>query len=252
MDLKMEEEQILGIGFSFPGLVSALGDEITYGKNLDCTGLKIQSIQKYIDYPCRLLHDADAAARSERWASPEVPDFVFLNISQHLGAALIHHQQIVAGKHGYAATLEHMQMVPGGKLCYCGKRGCIETLCSMSAFLEGDNEEAFFEALRSGDPDIGKRWDTYLSHLARAILHTQLVCDRDVILGGYLAAYVQEEDVEKIYDEMERITPFQVIRDFIRISKRPKHGITIGAGLPYIQEFLDGAFEGRNFAALPE
>ena len=46
------------------------------------------------------------------------------------------------------------------------------------------------------------------------------------------------EDIEIIYDEIERLSPFPESRDFIQISKMPVHNITIGAALPYIREFL--------------
>ncbi|MBQ1492694.1 MAG: ROK family transcriptional regulator [Blautia sp.] len=250
--LDIEKEQILGIGFSFQGLVSADGDEITYGKILDCTGLKLESITKHMSFPCRLLHDADAAARSELWASPELPNFLYFNISMHLGAAVIFNRQILSGKHGYAGTMEHIQIEPHGKQCYCGKRGCAETLGSLNSLLEGEDEDTFFALVLSGDKEAKKRWTQYLHNLARIILHTQLMCDTDVVLGGYLATRLQDEDLETIYAEMERISPFQEYRDFLRISKMPKHNITIGAALPYIQEFLNGAFDGKVFASLGE
>ncbi|MBQ9180224.1 MAG: ROK family transcriptional regulator, partial [Firmicutes bacterium] len=169
------KEQILGIGFSFQGLVSANGDEITYGKILDCTGLKLESFTKHLPYPCRLLHDADAAARSELWASPELPNFLYFNISMHLGAAVIFNRQILSGKHGYAGTFEHIQIKPNGKQCYCGQKGCAETLGSMSALLDGEDEDHFFDLLRSGDKAAKQRWTQYLHNLARIILHTQLM-----------------------------------------------------------------------------
>ena len=121
--LGISDEQLLGIGISLPGLVSADGTEVTYGRILDCTGLQLSRFQKYLRYPCRFLHDASAAAGSELWASPELPDFVYLNISIHLGASMIHNHEILSGKHGYAATIEHVQIQPNGPLCYCGKNG---------------------------------------------------------------------------------------------------------------------------------
>lgn len=234
------KDQILGIGFSFPGLVNSDATEILYGKILDCTGLKVASFQRFLPYPCRFLHDADAAADSELWASPELADFVFLNISIHLGASMIHDRKIMAGRHGYSATIEHVQMDPKGKICYCGKRGCIETFCSLSALLDGDEEEAFFTALEENDPDKIKRWNAYLHSIALVINNLHLLYDTIFVLGGYMAAHFREKDIEQIYDEISQMTPFPEVRDYIRISKKPKHSITIGAALPYIHAFLEG------------
>lgn len=237
--LPISSSQILGVGLSFPGLVSADCSEIIYGKILDCTGLRISAFENLLPYPCRFLHDADAAADSELWASPELKDFVYLNISVHLGASMIHNRKIIAGRHGYSGTIEHIQMKPRGKICYCGKQGCIETVCSLSALLEGDTEDAFFDALRAGDPGIRKRYLAFLRCLATAINNMHLLYDTVYVLGGYLAPRILDEDIEYMYDQIASLTPFPETRDYIRISKMPKHNITIGAALPYIRGFLE-------------
>ena len=236
--LPVEEEQILGIGFSVPGLVNVEGTEVTYGRILDCTGLSIDSFSRYLSCPCRFLHDASAAADSELWASPELSDFIYLNISIHLGASMIHDREILVGRHGYSATIEHIQIVPGGKACYCGKTGCAETVCSMSALLQEEDVDVFFDHLREGKASYRRRWSQFLYYLALSINNMHLLYDTDYVLGGYLSSYLMEEDVQTIYDEIEKMTPFPETRDYIQISKRPKHNITIGAALPYIREFL--------------
>ena len=87
--------------------------------------------------------------------------------------------------------------------------------------------------------NLEKRWQEYLSHLARSINLLHLIYDQDFILGGYLAPYLQEKDLSYIHEEIRRMTPFPENQDFLHISKMPKHNITIGAALPYIQEFLN-------------
>ena len=237
--LSIRDEQLLGIGISVPGLVSADGSEVTYGRVLDCTGLKLGRFQKYLHFPCRFLHDASAAAGSELWASPELPDFVYLNISIHLGASMIRNREIFNGRHGYAATFEHVQLYPDGPVCYCGRKGCMEMYCSMSSLLDGEEEDRFFENLRNGDPLYQERWLRFLRNLALAVNNSHLLYDTVFVLGGYLAQHLTNSDIDIIYDEIEKLSPFPEYRDYIQISKMPVHNITIGSALPYITEFLD-------------
>ena len=239
-ELPSDRDRILGVGLSFPGLVSADGREIIYGKILDCTGLKIAEFEKHLPYPVRFLHDSDAAADSELWASPELKDFIYLNVSIHLGSSVVYDRKIFSGKHGFSATIEHIQTDPEGKQCYCGKRGCIETVCSLSSLLDGEDEETFFKALREGNTDSRDRWQSCLHYLAKAINNTHLLYDTDYVIGGYLAAHLSDKDIEYLYDEISRRTPFPETRDYIKISKMPKHNITIGAALPFIRGFLEG------------
>ena len=108
----------------------------------------------------------------------------------------------------------------------------------MTALLGREDEDEFFRKLRDGDEDYNDRWVRYLHNLARAINNSHLLYDTVFVLGGYLAQHLLIEDIEIIYDEIERLSPFPESRDFIQISKMPVHNITIGAALPYIREFL--------------
>ena len=238
-DLTIDDKAILGIGFAMQGLVSADGTTVTYGVILDCTGLTIDVFTQWLPYPCTFIHDPDGAALSELWSSPELTDAIYLSLSRHLGASMIIDRAIRTGKHGHSATFEHVQVRPRGELCYCGKRGCWETVCSMDALLGDSEPEPFFEAVRSREPEAVHHWQEYLRSLGKLIAGLHLLYDADFILGGHLAPFFVEEDIEILYEEIRRITPFEEAYDFILISKMPSHNITIGAALPYIRRFIE-------------
>lgn len=237
---QLTDTQILGIGFAMQGLIAPDGEEVIYGKIQDCTGLDISSITKYLPYPCRFIHDASSAAIAELWASPALQDAFYLSLSRHLGATMILNRKIVSGIHGHNATIEHIQMNPQGELCYCGKRGCLETLCSLRA-LQHDLEhiDTFFAQVRNADLKAQEIWISYLKNLARAINILHLIYDKEIILGGYLAPYLQQTDLNYLYKEIATQTPFTEEWNFLQISKMPEHNIAIGAALPYIQKYLE-------------
>ncbi|MDD3794585.1 MAG: ROK family transcriptional regulator [Lachnospiraceae bacterium] len=237
--LKLREEQILGIGFAMQGLITPDKQTVLYGRILSCTGLSINALGRYLPYPCSFIHDADSAAVSELWTSQGLENVFYLSLSRHLGAAIISDGKILSGKHGHTATIEHLQLDPHGSLCYCGKTGCMETLCSVSSLLsETENLDDFFDQLKEKEPSILGRWTAYLTNLAKAINILHLIYDADFILGGHLAPYFSENDIAFLHAQIQQMTPFPEEPDFIRISKMPKHNIAIGAALPYIQEFL--------------
>lgn len=238
------EGQLLGIGFAMQALISPDRQTVLYGEILSCTGLSISEFTRYLPYPCAFIHDADSAAVSEMWVSPELTDAFYLSLSRHLGAAIISRGEILTGKHGHSSTIEHIQLEPGGTLCYCGRRGCMDTLCSLNALLtDREGPEEFFEKVRGKEPSFLKRWDRFLTNLARAVNLLHLIYDTDFILGGYLAQYLCGEDLDVMYGKIRELTPFAEAQDFLRISKMPRHNITIGAALPFVQEFLNGTAE---------
>lgn len=237
--LHVKKEQILGIGIAMQGLVSPDHTRIVYGKILNCTGLEIESFSQYLDYPCSFIHDAKSAATCEHWFSPELDNAFFLQLSHHLGSAMIQNGEIINGKHGHNSTVEHIVMDPNGPPCYCGKYGCAETFCSLKALLNGEEEEDFFEAFKAGDPEKIIRWQNMLEHLASLIAFLHLVYDTDFIISGYLAEYMTEKDFQYLYDKIHEQTPFEEENDFLIRGRMPKHSITVGAALPYIRNFLD-------------
>lgn len=237
--LGIRDEQILGIGFAIQGLAAPDGQTILYGKILSCTGLSVSEFSCHLPYPCTFIHDADSAALSELWVSPELTDGFYLSLSRHLGAAMISRRIILSGKHGHNSTIEHIQMRSGGTKCYCGRHGCMETLLSLESLLkENETLDDFFRNVRSGDSSASGRWNRFLTDLADAVNMLHLVYDTNFILGGYIAQYLCADDLDFLYERIQQLTPFTEPHDFLLISKMPQHSITIGAALPYIQAFL--------------
>ncbi len=238
--LAVSDGQILGIGFAMPGLVAPDKQTILYGKILSCTGLSITEFTRYLPYPCSFIHDAYSAAVSEMWVSPGLTDAFYISLSKHLGSAIISNGEILTGKHGHSSTIEHIQIEPDGAPCYCGKHGCMETLCALNVLLkENESLDAFFKRVWHGEPSYSQRWNTFLTNLARIINMLHLIFDTDFILGGHLAQYLRREDILFLYEQIRQLTPFAEEQDFLLISKMPRHNITIGAALPYIQAFLE-------------
>jgi predicted NBD/HSP70 family sugar kinase len=238
--LNVVEEQILGIGFAVQALTSIDGQKITYGKILNCTGLDIHVFSQYLNYPCMFVHDAKCAATTELWVGNDIGDAVYLSIGTHLGGAIILNDQIYMGKEGHSGTVEHMTINPNGSSCYCGKKGCMETYCSVSALLEeGETLDFFFQQLRSGTLSYIERWNCFLDNLAFSINNIHLVINREFILGGHISPYLKNNDIETLHEKVYERTAFPGNEPFISISRSPENGVPIGAAIPFIQSFLN-------------
>lgn len=241
--LKLTDSQILGVGFAMQGLVSPDGETVVYGQILSCTGLTIDVFRRHLPWPCTFIHDADAAATSELWSSKELTDAFYLSLSTHLGAAMISKRSILSGKHGHNATVEHISLSSDGPRCYCGKRGCLETLCSLNALLKEDESlDNFFQVLKEGEALYQNRFTAYLTNLAKAINLLHLIYDQDFILGGHLAPYLTQEDLAFLHKKIRQMTPFAEFEDFLLISNMPQHNIAIGAALSHLKAYLSTLF----------
>lgn len=239
--LPYDPSVILGIGIAIQGLISPDGQTVTFGKVLGHTGLSLDHFQEHLNYPCIFLHDSKVAASAQIWFQKEITNAVYVSLNRNIGGAVILNGTVFEGNSLISGTLEHMCLIPGGKPCYCGKCGCVESYCSANALKEeaGESLELFFAKLRSGETHEIQVWDTFLHHLARVISNIRNILDVDFLLGGFLNAYFCPEDYETlsclaaencgISDEKVRI-----------LSGSHDDQITsIGAGLYYIRAFLE-------------
>lgn len=241
--LMLKDEQVLGVSIVIPGLVSPDGSYVTYGKILECTGLKAESFGAHLRWPCKFIHDAFSAASAEMWITHTKSDSIYLMLSNHFGAASIIDGKVDDGKHGHAATYEHIQLQKNGERCYCGRRGCAETVLSIQSLLKGFDEDldTFFMHVRTGKTKESAKWKKYLSYLAQLIEIIHLACDSDYILSGDLAPYISESDIQVLYKQVERAIPFPDTQDYLQVGKMPMSGISIGGALVMVQEFLSHA-----------
>ena len=236
---ELSKEQVLGIGITLPGLISPDGQYVIYGKLLRNTGMPVSVFSGYLSYPCTLIRDMNSAAVIELWHSPELDSAFYLSLSAHLGAALITNRTMLTGKHGHCAVIEHLPMVPEGKVCYCGHRGCAETVCSAGALLrENEDPAVFFERAHTDDSPESRRLRTYLKNLAALICRLHLVYDTDFILGGTVARLLTASDLDYLHTQVRSLTPISENPDFISVGKAPDTPLAVGAALPYIWSFL--------------
>lgn len=238
--LKIPHAKILGLSIIIQALISDDGQRVTYGKILDCTGLNTSFFQNYFNFPCRLFHDAESAARNELWDRPDITDAVFLNIRENLSGAVI-----IGGKFHKASELksgvfEHMILVPGGKPCYCGKHGCMNAYCSAQGFLyEEETIQSFKDKLKKADLDAQRRWDDFLQHLSDAIDNLHMVIGSDVILGGYVSELISDTDLENLHDMVLSRTAFPFGRSFIHRAVSVDVPVARGGALFMVSSFLN-------------
>lgn len=239
--LQYEKEHILGIGIAIQGLTSKQGDHIIYGVILNNSNVTVENFTKHLDYPCILLHDSETAAACELWEQPSIKDAVFLLLNRNLGGSLILNGQIHSGSVLTSGIIEHLCLVPHGRLCYCGQHGCLETYCSADALMQesGQTLDDFFSCVRRGQTKQQQIWDEYLHNLALAINNILMIVNCDIILGGLLSHYLQPEDQTTLRTYVLEKSAFDFSNSYIMSkSTSNTYAEAIGAALHYIKIFL--------------
>ena len=235
----LDEKNILGVGIGVPGLVTADHQTVFYGEVLGVTGATCAEFSKYIPYPTALHHDTDAASFAEMWMSPDTRNAFYIMLSASVGGTVYIDGTHYSGSKLRAGEVGHMEVVPNGRKCYCGRRGCVDPYCAapaLTAVTDGDLK-LFFQRLKAGDEAVKAVWQEYLSHLAVAVANLRMLFDCDIIIGGYVGSFMDDHIEELRQLLMERST-FDHNADYVRPCRCKTEAIAAGAALNYISVFL--------------
>ena len=102
-------------------------------------GLRIAGeMERRLGLPVEIENDANCGALAElTWgAGRDCSNFAYIKAATGIGAGLIVDGRLLRGASGTAGEIGHTTLDESGALCYCGNRGCLETVASGPAILE--------------------------------------------------------------------------------------------------------------------
>ncbi len=228
------EGLIRGIGVGAPNGNYYTG-EIENAVNLTWGGTKKIAFSKLLSdamngIPVSLTNDANAAAMGEMTygAARGMKNFIMITLGTGVGSGIVIDGKIVYGHDGFAGELGHTCAVRyNGRLCNCGKTGCLETYCSATGVARTARE--WIEM--TSEPSVLRSLDK--------------VTSKDV----YEAAKEGDKLALKIFEYTGTILG-QKFADFIEFSA--PEAIVLFGGLARAKEFLSGPIEkSMNANVLP-
>lgn len=199
------------IGIACPGTVDATSGTVVYSNNIAWKEVPLlEQMRKYLDLPMALANDADAAALGEVLAGAALgkEHAILLTLGTGVGGGVILNKKIFAGPLRGGCELGHTVIHRGGRLCTCGRRGCLETYASASALMKSACETAqenpqsllyrlyeandkkmdgslVFEAREADDEAAKKVLEEYEDYLSEGIANfVNIFRPQVIILGG--------------------------------------------------------------------
>lgn len=123
---------ILGIGIGAPNGNYFTGS-IENPPNLKWSSVNLVELAKeHMNVPVAVTNDANAAALGEMLfgVAREMKNFIEVTLGTGLGSGIIVNGELVYGHDGFAGEMGHVIVEKNGRLCGCGRRGCLETYVS--------------------------------------------------------------------------------------------------------------------------
>jgi predicted NBD/HSP70 family sugar kinase len=139
-ELGVRREKILGLGLGIACPVGKNGGELhAEGIMPGWVGVRpADELTGRTGLAVRIINDANAGVLAERrfGAARGCANVVYLRLSSGIGAGVVCDGRMLLGHGGLAGELGHVTVEPGGNVCRCGNRGCLETVASPPAIAD--------------------------------------------------------------------------------------------------------------------
>lgn len=92
-------------------------------------------LEEKFHLPFFIENDANLSVLGEAVLHYDQKNMIYLNIHSGIGSGILIGGKVFKGKRGYAGEIGHTILVPNGRPCSCGNRGCLEQYASETAIL---------------------------------------------------------------------------------------------------------------------
>jgi glucokinase len=211
------DHMVEAVGLGAPGFVDQARSTVLFAPNLAWRNAPVRAaIEQRTRLPVVLENDANAAAWGETLfgAGHGQPFTVTLTIGTGLGGGIVVGGVLLRGAFGIAAEVGHLNLIPDGRPCGCGLKGCWEQYASGRALVREAQERAgrspedaakllaladgraehitgqqVTQAARDGDPVAVEAFRAVGASLGHGMADLAAVLDpRVFILGGGVSA----------------------------------------------------------------
>jgi len=153
-ELASRHPEVTAVGIGAAAWIDAAGSTVLFAPNLAWRDEPLRDyVTKAVGLPTVLENDANVAAWAEfRFGAAQHADdsMVMITVGTGIGGAMVLNGALWRGSNGIAGELGHIQSVPGGHLCGCGRLGCLEQYASGNALVRFARAGARQEPDRAG------------------------------------------------------------------------------------------------------
>ena len=154
-------EPIAGVAVAAAGFVDSAGERVMFAPHLPWQGEPLKHLlEERLGCPVALDNDANCAARAEAryGAARGAASALMVTMGTGIGGAVLLEGRVVRGANGMAGEFGHMQVVPDGQACECGRRGCWEQYSSGNALVRNaralmGEQPSVLADMTDGNPD---------------------------------------------------------------------------------------------------
>jgi glucokinase len=138
MDQLDSDQVARSVGVAAAAFLDRTRERIYFAPNIAWLDFPLQDVlEQRLGRPVTVENDANAAgwAEFQFGAAKNAHSMVMLTMGTGVGGAIVEGGRLLVGGFGTAGELGHIVIEPGGLLCGCGNRGCLEQYASGTALM---------------------------------------------------------------------------------------------------------------------
>lgn len=234
LEAKVGEKCLVGMGT--PGAISAVTGQIKNSNTICMNGRPLyEDLQTLLDRPLKIANDANCFALSEALDGAGKGYSVVFGVimGTGVGGGVVFNGQLHQGHQHIGGEWGHNILEVDGPDCYCGHKGCVETLISGPGLATDFHRHGGDHALVAGDivtlaaqgnALAEAAMQRFLDRFGRAMAMVVNILDPDaIVLGGGLS------NVDRLYSEgHERVAHYVFNDEFITPILKNIHGDSSG------------------------
>jgi predicted NBD/HSP70 family sugar kinase len=215
----IERRRLAGVGLGLPGVIDFTQGVCVSSHRLGWIDVPIaRMISERANVPLWADNDVNAFALAEHLFGHgrRATSLAAVTIGRGVGAGLVLDGRLYHGHRGAAGEFGHIPMVQGGRLCECGRRGCLEAYVAESALLSqmteiapdrmGLRAEDLSMLAVSGDAAASKILSTAGQVLGRGLATLVNLYDPEVLVIGGEGVRLGEPLFGPMRDEFNRFS----------------------------------------------
>ena len=231
VEAKVDREELAGIGMGIPGPLDLDAGVLLESPNLGWKDLPLRAgLEKKFKCPVAVANDVDAGTFGEFKFGAGRKGRCVLGVfpGTGIGGACVYEGRILRGSRFSCMEIGHMHVQTNGRLCGCGRRGCLETVASrlaisaevaMAAYrgeapwllktagtdLKEIRSGVLAEAIKAGDTVVEKIVRNAAKHIGIAVANAvNLLAPDIVVLGGGLVEAMPKLFTGEVEDAVQK------------------------------------------------
>ena len=249
---------VMGVCVIIPGMIDQKHDQIiSVVLPAENNGnYKISRLRGLLKgYPLAILNDTACFAYAENaFGNLESESYIYININDGVGAALIHGGRLLGGASGMSTQFGHFSVDRDGAPCPCGNRGCLENQIGELAlpkrfrefqvgFEKKQGDKLLFKDLaalvKEGDENAVKLMSAMAEDFAYALCNAVSLFHPEVIIVGGIGRKLGGTFLEMVKERIGRMGFRQFVSDVeVVYTRLGEASVVRGAAKYYINQYF--------------